>query len=159
MIVPLLLVLVSSSGSAVAQTPTRSMVEAHIKAFVAAWASNDPEVIVRVDPPANGFGFRDLQPRQAERPLPAYKDALKAFFATKDYYRVELNELHTEVNGDVGLAWGFWTEEFNDKGQDPEKVRVRFTMTLKYDSNSWRTLLFHRDIQKFDERGRYLRDP
>ena len=70
-----------------------------------------------------------------------------------DYFRIELNELHTAVDGDVGLAWGFHTEDYKLKGQAPAKVRVRFAMTLNYERNRWRTLLYHRDIQKFDERG------
>ena len=149
-------VLLLSGESSRAQAPTRSMVETHIRAIVAAYTAHDAETIVRLDPASPGFGFRTLPARPADRP---YLDALKTFFANHDYYRIELNELHTEVDDDVAVAWGIWTEDFKDKGQSPEKVRVRFTYTLKYDGNRWRTLLYHRDAQKFDERGTYLRNP
>ena len=152
----LVTVVASVGGSAAAQTPTRSMVETHVRAIIAAYTAHDPETITRLDPAAPGFGFRTLQARPADRP---YMDALKTFLANQEYYRIELNDLHTEVDGDVGLAWGFWTEDFKGKGQSPERVRVRFTFTFKHDGQGWRTLLYHRDAQRFDERGAYLRNP
>jgi ketosteroid isomerase-like protein len=152
-------VIVSATETATAQTITPSMVESQMNTWLAAWASNDPEVIARVDPPSNGFGARALQLRPAEMSLSTWLDQIKAFFATKEYYRAEFNELHTAVDGDIGLAWGFYTEDFKDKGRTPEKLRIRFTTTMKYEPNGWRTLLYHRDIQQFDERGRYLRSP
>ena len=152
--VPVLFVLIAATTES--QTATKEGVQAYIKSWVAAYTSHDTNAIVRLDPPTPGFGFRDLQPRSADRP---YLDALKTFFASKEYYRVELNELHADVDGNVGLAWGFFTEDFKDKDRAPEKVRVRFTTTLKYDSGKWRPLLFHRDIQQFDPQGRYFRSP
>jgi len=149
-------VLVGLSQSGAAQTPTASMVERHIQAIAAAYTAHDSQAIARLDPAAPGFGFRTSQPRRADRP---YIDALNAFFANQDYYRIEINELTAEVDGDTAVAWGFWTEDFKEKNRSPEKVRVRFTFTLKYDGNRWRTLLYHRDSQKFDDKGAYLREP
>lgn len=152
--IPLLLVLAGAAPALMAQMPTRSMIETHVKASYAAWASKDVEAIVRLDPPANGFGFRSLKARSAETPLSTYRETVKSFFDLMENFRIELNEMQTAVDGDIGLAWGFHTEDFKMKGRAPEKVRVRFTRTLKYERNGWRTLLYHRDIQKFDESGR-----
>ena len=148
--------LLGLSQSGRAQTPTASMVEKHIAAILAAYTAHDSEAIARLDPAAPGFGFRTLQVRRSDRP---YIDALNTFFANQDYYRIELNEVAANVDGDTAVAWGFWTEDFKEKNRNPEMIRVRFTFTLKYDGNTWRTLLYHRDIQKFDEKGAYLRSP
>jgi len=150
------LVLIGLPQSGAAQTPTPSMVERHIQAIVAAYTAHDSQAIARLDPAAPGFGFRTLPSRRSDRP---YIEALNSFFANQDYYRIELNELTTEIDGDTAVAWGFWTEDFKEKNRSPEKVRVRFTFTLKYEGNAWRTLLYHRDAQKFDEKGAYLRSP
>jgi hypothetical protein len=86
----------------------------------------------------------------------AWSNGLKAFLARADYYRMHLDEVYSDVDGNIGLAWGFYTEDFKLKGRSPEKVRVRFTFTYKYDQGTWQTLLYHRDIQKFDDKGRYV---
>ncbi|HUF65534.1 MAG TPA: hypothetical protein VMM17_06105 [Gemmatimonadaceae bacterium] len=99
-----------------------------------------------------GYGFRTFAAR-----LPANLPTMDAFASAMDHYRITLNELHTEVVGDIGLAWGVHTEEFKPKGQPPESVRVRFTNTLKWDGTAWRSLLYHRDAQLFDQNGRYIR--
>src|SRR5437660_49625 len=85
---------------ATAQTLTRSTVETHIRAILAAYTAHDVETIARLDPPSPGFGFRVLQARLPDRP---YMDALNAFFSNHDYYRIELNELQTEIDGDLAL--------------------------------------------------------
>ena len=79
------------------------------------------------------------------------------FFASLEYYDLELEEMHTAVYEDVVVAWGFHTEEFQHRGRDPESYRVRFSMTmLREDDGSLRTILSHRDIQPFGEQGRYV---
>jgi ketosteroid isomerase-like protein len=150
------LVLIGLSQSSAAQTLTRTMVEKHVQDIAAAYTAHDAQAVARLDPAAPGYGFRTLQPRRSDRP---YIDALNSFFANQDYYRIELNELNSEIDGDIAVAWGFWTEDFKEKNRSPEKVRVRITYTLKYDGKEWRTLLFHRDAQTFDEKGGYLRAP
>jgi ketosteroid isomerase-like protein len=134
--------------------PTASMVESWVRELVSAYTAHDIDTIVRLDPPSPGFGYRTLQSRSTSRPV---QDLLSAFFSNMDYYRIELNEVHTAVDGDIGLAWGFFTEDFREKGRSPERLRVRFTQTLKYEPSGWRTLLFHRDVQPYDEHGLYLR--
>jgi hypothetical protein len=41
------------------------MVESHVKEWLAAGNSNDPETAARLDSPANGFGHRELKARYA----------------------------------------------------------------------------------------------
>jgi ketosteroid isomerase-like protein len=153
LVIDLLVFAVGVSG-AKAQPLTREMVETHVKEAIAAYDSNDVERIVKADPAAIGFGYRVLGARPSDASI--WSNGLKAFIAGADYYRIQLDEMHTDVDGNIGLAWGFFTEDFKLKDRSPEKVRVRFTYTYKYDQGTWRTLLYHRDIQKFDERGRYV---
>ena len=143
-------------SAASAQTLTHAMIESHIRAILAAYSAHDPETIARLDPPAPGYGFRTLTARRADRP---YVDGLKTFFASLDYYRIDLNEVQTAVDGNIAVAWGFWTEDFKEKGRNPETVRVRFSFTFKYDGTGWRTLFYHRDNQRFDAQGAYIRNP
>jgi hypothetical protein len=76
-----------------------------------------------------------------------------------EYYRIRLDELHTSVDGDIGLVWGVHTEEFQIRGRTPEAIRVRFTNALRWDGQTWRNLLMHRDAQVFDASGRYIPRP
>lgn len=105
-----------------------------------------------------GFGFRSFA---ARKPMAddAAAQSIQGFGASMEYYRIALNELHVEVHGDIGLAWGVHTEEFKVKDQPAESVRVRFTNTLRWDGSTWRNLLYHRDAQPFDEKGVYIRSP
>lgn len=89
-------------------------------------------------------------------PKSAGIEKLRSFLASLEYDRPTLDELHTAVDGDIGLAWGSYTEDFKVRGRAPEKVRARFTLTLKHDTSGWRPLLYHRDIQPFDEKGGYI---
>ena len=105
-----------------------------------------------------GFGFRTLAARRST-PGADTNQGIQSFAAFMEHYRITLDELHTEIVGDIGLAWGFHTEKFKVKGQPPETVRVRFTNTLRWDGKAWRSLLYHRDAQVFDEQGRYIKKP
>ena len=70
-----------------------------------------------------------------------------------------VEELNIRVEGDLGLVWGFFVEDFKVKDRKPECVKGRFSMTLRYyEDKSWRILMGHRDIQKFDEQGMYIRE-
>lgn len=138
-----------------AQTPASESLEQHVRGLYAAWASSDRAEVARLDPSAPGFGFRVRNARAVRTPQD-YDESLKTFFATLNNYRLTVDELQTDVIGDIGLAWGVHTEEFEFKGRPPEKVLVRFTMTFKYVDSSWRTLLYHRGIQPFGDDGRYI---
>ncbi len=146
----------SHAQGAPAARPTPAMVEAQIREWIAAYDSNDVARVLKADPRADGFGWRAVGVRSSKTPESERAQTLRKFFGGMDYYHVIPGELHTEVDGNIGLAWGFFTEDFRQKGRNPEKLRVRFTTTLKYDNGEWRTLLYHRDIQNFDGRGNYI---
>ena len=93
----------------------------------------------------------DLAKRGAE----ALRDPITRFFARVEYYRTDLTDLHTLVDGEVGLAWGTWDEIFKPTNGPPEKAHVRFTETYKRDGTTWRSVLYHRDIEPFGADGRY----
>lgn len=103
-----------------------------------------------------GFGFRSFGSRQ---PVTggAFDQSIALFAASMEYYRIKLDELHTKIDGEIGLAWGVHTEVFQVKGQPAESIRVRFTNTLRWDGRTWKNLLYHRDAQRFDANGRYSR--
>jgi hypothetical protein len=145
----------TSGQSLAAQEPRRESLEQHVRELYGAWASGDPAKVAAIDDTAPGFGYRQRSARSVRTPS-AYLESLKAFFGSLNYYRISIDELQTDVTGDVGLAWGVHTEEFQVKGRRAEKVRVRFTMTFRYEGQRWRTLLYHRDIQPFDKDGTYI---
>src|SRR5712692_190764 len=151
-----LLVLVADRDTGMQQALTREAVEQHLRALYSVWATGDPvKILAAAEPQGAGFGLRSLAPR-TNRPRDVEIEELRSFFNRVEYWRANLDELHTAVDGDVGLAWGFHTEDFKVRGREPEKVRVRFTLTLKKEATGWRHLLFHRDVQQFDEKGRYV---
>lgn len=102
-----------------------------------------------------GYGFRTFQAR-GNTARSNSNQTSQALLPSMEYWRATLDELHTAVIGEIGLAWGVYTEEFKVKGQPPETVRVRFTNTLRWDEQGWENLLYHRDAQLFGEDGRYL---
>ena len=81
------------------------MVESHVKEWLAAGNSNDPETAARLDPPANGFGYRELKSRSGEIPASTHLENLKVFFASFEYYRVTLNEVQTDVETSDSTGW------------------------------------------------------
>jgi ketosteroid isomerase-like protein len=135
---------------------TKEEVAEAVRDFYAVWKAGDMKAAARIDANAIGFGFRtaawrDLSTRGGE----AYLQMLEQFLDQMDYYRLDLEELHTSAEGDIGLAGGVHTEDFKVKGRPPERARVRFSLVLKKGAAGWQVLLFHRDIQPFDEEGRY----
>ena len=148
-----------SAPAASAQTITTSDVEKWQRADIAAWSSHDATRIVELEGPGGfGFGYRTT----ASRTLASkeeYLATIQKFFASLERYRITEEEIHTSVDGDIGLAWGFFTEDFQVRGRAPETVRVRFTVTVKKEAGGWRQLLFHRDVQPFDGTGSYIPVP
>ena len=115
-----------------------------------------------------GFGWRTRDSRTSQFPGISPEDLAKSSgevlrarlrrsFASWDHYHVEVTDLHTKVEGDIGLAWGTYDESFKPKDGAPEEARVRFTETYKRDGSTWRSLLYHRDIEPFDGQGRYVK--
>ena len=143
-----------------AQGITPSDVEQQVRASLSAWNYGDPTEIVGTPGPGVsgeggvGFGYRSEAARR--RSVEEQLAIVRGFLASAEYCRVTVNEVYTAVDGDVGLAWGVFTEEFHVRGRAPEKVRVRFTSTFKREAGRWRQLLFHRDAQPFDDKGKYI---
>ena len=123
------------------------------RGFEFSWQSGQPmrdevrQVWSQLGSGGVGYGFRTFQARVAP----------PGSIPSMQYWRVTLDELHTSLVGDIGLAWGVHTEEFKVQGQPPETVRVRFTNTLAWNGQQWESLLYHRDAQAFGEDGRYLK--
>jgi ketosteroid isomerase-like protein len=104
------------------------------------------------------FGYRSNSARpMAELGHDQYLGFYRGFFDTFETFRMTFESLETAVSGQLGMAWGWFIEDFQHKGVAPERARVRFSQTMRKDEDGWKILLFHRDIQPFDEDGRYPR--
>jgi hypothetical protein len=137
-----------------AQTVTAASLEQWIRSgYELSWESGQPmpdevrRVWSQLGSGGVGYGFRTFQAREGA------PDSVPSM----EYWRVTLDELHTSVVGETGLAWGVHIEEFKVRGEPPETVRVRFTNTLAWNGQRWENLLYHRDAQAFGENGRYLK--
>jgi ketosteroid isomerase-like protein len=123
-----------------------------VRAWCHAYDTHDIDTIVQMEASSVGFGFRTVAPRSGGR---IGRELAERFFSGVDYYRVTLESLETDVNAGVGLAWGVFIEDFQHKGEPPERARVRFSNAMTKVGTGWQILLYHRDIQPFDEEGRY----
>lgn len=133
--------------------------ESVIRAQYAAWNSGDAKAVLETnaDGFTAGFGFRTRAPRgDTAVTESAIAQAVEAFLASVTYYRLSIDELHTRAFGNVVVAWGFHTEDFQVRGRAPEIVHVRFSATLMKTDDKWVGLIGHRDAQPFDARGHYL---
>jgi hypothetical protein len=118
---------------------------------------NSLDPIKIADSYSGGFGF-GYRTRDARPPYPskeAYLEATRSWLASIVHYRTEIDEIHTGVDGDMGIAWGLYHEEFQTRGGEPEIVRGRFSEVMKRDGSTWSTLFYHRDATPFDSRGVY----
>jgi ketosteroid isomerase-like protein len=137
---------------------TKEDVAGAMRDWVEANNAQDLSRLRSLEPEAIGFGYRTLNARL----MGAISDdeffgLMKEFNNNLGRYRMEMESLQTAVAGDVGLAWSFYVEDFQEKGMPPERVRVRFTQAMSKDASGWKVLQFHRDVQPFDEDGRYPR--
>jgi ketosteroid isomerase-like protein len=132
---------------------TNDEVAEAVRAWLAAWHTHDVEALVAMEAGSFGFGFRSFTARGEGQV--AQRDALERFFASVDYYRAVPKDFETAVTGDLGMAWGVFVEEFQEKGQQPERALVRFSNVMTKGPRGWRVLLYHRDVQPFTEEGRY----
>ena len=124
-----------------------------------AWNNKDFDKIVSMGY-AVGFGFRSRTPREKVVNPESIRTDLKTWFDTIEYYRITPEEINILIDGeDIGLVYGFYIDEVKHKGQTPEKNKVRFTVTCrKGKDGKWHTVLYHRDIQRFQENGLYIRE-
>ena len=123
------------------------------------WNSADIETI-NSDSISVGFGFRSLVPRtSAGRTAEVDRKILQLFFNSLESYKIIPGERNIVIDGNIALVWGSHVEEIKHVGQPSERVNVRGTATYKRNSDgTWKALLSHRDIQKFDENGQYVRE-
>ncbi len=152
-----LLVTIFSSGVAVAQSTTlEKELETRILAGYEAWNRADLDSIKGGQ--LGGFGFRTKAVRTHNNLADdVRRQRLEAWFDKMEHYEIEVEDLQVSVVSDIGLAWGFHVEDFQVKGRPPERIRVRFSGTYRRaEDGQWQKLFFHRDIQDFDENGRYL---
>ena len=137
---------------------TEAEVAEAVRGWCTAWHARDLKAILAFEARAGGFGLRPLARRDhAALGETAYLEMVQRFFDQMAYYRLQLEDLQTSAVGDIGFAWGTYVEEFQEKGQPPERARVRFSKVLTKGATGWQVLLYHRDIQRFEEDGRYSR--
>ncbi|GAB4325324.1 MAG: hypothetical protein Kow0010_07710 [Dehalococcoidia bacterium] len=139
-------------------TITREEVAQAARDWADAFNSRDLDRLWGMECDAVGFGYRSRDARPMARlGREGHRAANEGFFHAVDHYRLEFDTLETDVAGDLGFAWGWYTEEFQHKGQPPERARVRFSQVMQKEGAGWKVLLFHRDIQPFGDDGRYPR--
>ena len=137
---------------------TKEEVAEAVRAWCTAWHTRDIRTIIAMEARAGGFGFRTLARRDhAAQGEEARRQGIERFFGQKEYYSLQPEDLQTSVAGDIGLAWGVYIEEFQEKGRPPERARVRFSKVLTKGARGWQVLWYHRDIQPFTEEGHYPR--
>ena len=105
-----------------------------------------------------GFGFRTREFRAAAS-TDELRASLTAWFGTLDRYTIDDVEVQCAVNGDLATAWGFYTEDFQHRGEEPERVRARFSMVRQRRNGAWQIVWNHRDIQEFTSDGVYIKKP
>lgn len=138
---------------------TAEQLAARFRLDFEAWNEWDVDRIVAQSDGAGGglgFGFRSRD----VRPAASVDDArafLQAWFGSLERYRIEDIDVGCAVDGDIATVWGFFTEDFMHHGENPERVRVRFSGVLHHRESGWRTVWNHRDIQEFTAEGAYVK--
>ena len=138
---------------------TKEDVAEAVRAWCTAWQTRDLQTINAMEARAVGFGFRPFTRRDhvANARAEARERQLERFFNQKASYSLVLEDCETAVEGNIGLAWGTYLEQWQDQGQPPEQARVRFSKVLTRGERGWEVVLYHRDIQPFTADGRYPR--
>ena len=136
---------------------TKEEVAEAVRRYVARFNSGDMKAVVGMDAGCvtlswRGAAWRDLRAISED----VYLKALQRLREQFEYRRMDLEELNTSVESDIGLAWGIGTEFFKMKGRPEEHARVRFSLVLKKSAAGWKVLLDHRDAQPFDKEGRWV---
>ena len=134
---------------------------AQIMSEADAWTAHDVDRIIAESGGAAaglGFGFRTRDAR-VDGTTEDQRQALTAWFATLDRYRIDDIDMNCSVDDDLAIVWGFFTEDFAHKDQAPERVRVRRSTVLRRVGDRWQPVWNHRDIQEFDDDGFYIRKP
>ena len=129
-------------------------------AFVSAWDANDVDAIVASGGGA-GFGFRtrDVRLLDYQDPSVDQRAFLQMWFDSLDYYRIVDFDSDVRIEGDTAIESGTFTEEFQQTGEQPERVRVRSTAVYRRQGSTWERLWDHRDAQEFTSDGVYVKRP
>ena len=136
-------------------TITKEDVAEATRQWFAAYDDGNYKAAAAVEARSFGFGRSARAPRDiASVGETGYLQAVEGAMGGLEYYRTQIEELHTAVEGDVGMAWGLLIDEFQERGREPERRRGRFSHVLTRGAAGWQMLLFHRDSQPFDEEGR-----
>lgn len=102
-----------------------------------------------------GFGYRTRAPRLPYSEQPGGRERLTAWYDSLDYIRLTPGDTAVLVDGDVAVVHGFFTEDFQHKGGEPQSVTVRFSNTAVKRDGHWVFVWAHRDATPFDDAGRY----
>ncbi len=138
---------------------TKEDLEEAMREWISAWNNNDIQAIATMEAGEVGFGYRTEAGQDRSRTDEnEFSAILEEFFGRIEYFHLKLEDLQTSVVGNIGLAWGVFTEDFQEKGRPTEYARVRFSSTLSKGAQGWQVLMFHRDIQPFEEDGTYPRE-
>jgi hypothetical protein len=89
--------------AAVAQMPRADSLEQWIRRTYTLESPAAREVWQELGWTGAGFGFRSFTARRASTGENAAQ-AMNLMSAMTEYYRLHLNEVHTQVDGDIGLA-------------------------------------------------------
>jgi ketosteroid isomerase-like protein len=137
---------------------TKAEVAEAVREWCTAWHTKDIQTLVAMEARAVGFGFRPWAWRDhIAHSEEDYAQVLERFFGQMEYYSLQPEDFQTSVTGEIGLAWGVYMEQWQEKGRPPEQARVRFSKVLTKGVRGWQVLLYHRDIQPFTDDGRYPR--
>ena len=138
---------------------TKEEVAEAVREWCEAWNTRDIQTIIAMEAQSGGFGYRALARRDhaALGDETYWQQRLEQFFGRMEYFGCKLEDLQTSVTGDTGAAWGLLIEEFQEKGRPPERSRVRLSLVLTKGARGWQVLLYHRDIQPFNDDGSYPR--
>lgn len=135
---------------------TPAEVEQRTRAVFEIWNSLDPNKIADLYSGGYGFGYRTRDPRPPHPTKEIYRKGLELWLESLVSYRIAIDAIHTAIEGDIGLAWGFYHEELQTRGGEKEILQGRFSETMRRDANGWRTLFYHRDMTPFNDQGVYI---
>ena len=134
---------------------TPAEVERRTRAVFEIWNTLDATRITELYTGGHGFGYRTRAARPPHSSKVEYRRGLEMWLATLEYYRIAIEEIHTTAEGNIGVAWGLYREEFQTRGHAPEVMHNRFSEVTKRDETGWHTLFYHRDATPFDGKGIY----
>ena len=94
---------------------TKEDLEEAIEEWISAWDNHDIQAIAAMETGEVGFGYRT----EAGRKKNEDSAISEQFFGRIEYFHLKLEDLQTSVVGNIGLAWGVHTEDFQEKGRPP----------------------------------------